>query len=155
MENKNKKLKKLKKRLDYIKKFYSINEEGILECDDNGRVLLYNVPLDEWHKRMWEWIATYSVNDVSKQMFIDANFGNKNATKHMLWYCGNCFACLYNQIVSDVYDGDCELCPICEYKYQKGCLDGLYYEYVTTSTEDQIKKHNLTKEIAELDWKWK
>ena len=154
MENKNRKVKELKEKLDYIKKLYDINEEGVLECDDKGRVLLCGIALDEWHKRMWEWIATYSVYNVTKEMFIDANFENKNAIKYMLWCYDDCFACLYNQII-DVNDENCELCPICKFEYRNGCLDGLYYEYVTTSIEEQIKKSNLAKKIAELDWEWK
>lgn len=91
---------------------------------------------------------------VTKQMFIDANFKNENAIKYMLWVWGNCFACLYDKIVND---GNCESCPICKYKYQNDdrCLNGLYYEYVTTSRKEQTKKSNLAKKIAELDWEWK
>lgn len=150
MENKSKKLKELKERLNYIKKLYNINEEGVLECDDKGHVLLCSIPLDKWHKRMWEWLAGWA----TKQMFIDANFENENAAKYMLWCCGNCFACLYDQIVSDEH---CELCPICKYEYQDehGCLNGLFYEYVITSRKEQTKKSNLAKKIAELDWEWK
>ena len=154
MENKNRKVKELKEKLDYIKKLYDINEEGVLECDDKGRVLLCNIPLNEWHKRMWEWLATYSAYDVTHQMFVDANLENKNTIKYMLWCCGNCFACLYNEIVNGEGE-NCELCPICKNEYRNGCLDGLYYEYVTTSRKEQTKKSNLAKKIAELDWEWK
>lgn len=152
MENKNKKVKKLKEKLDYIKKCYDINEEGVLECDDKGRVLLYNIALDEWYKRMWKWLATYSSYNVTKKMFIDANFEDENTIRYMLRCCGNCFACLYNHIVGGE---DCELCPIDEFKYQNGCLDGLYNEYMTISRKEQAKKSNLAKKIAELDWEWK
>lgn len=154
MENKSTKLKELKERLNYIKKLYNINEEGVLELDNKGRVLLCSIPLDEWHNRMWKWLADYGVNGATKQMFIDANFENENAFKYMLWVWGNCFACLYDKIVND---GNCESCPICKYEYQNDdkCLNGLYYEYVTTSRKEQTKKSNLAKKIAELDWEWK
>lgn len=87
-------------------------------------------------------------------MFVDANFENKNAIKYMLWCCGNCFACLYKQIIN-VDGGSCELCPIGKFGYCNGCLDGLYGKYMTTSREEQTKKSNLAKKIAELDWEWK
>lgn len=155
MENKSKKLKRLKERLSYIKKLYNIDEDDVLECDDAGQILLYNIPLDEWHKRMWEWIATYETNGATKEMFIDANFKDESMIKPMLWICGDCFACIYNHIVNDEYVENCELCPICKHEYQNGCLDGLYYEYVTTPRTEQTKRYNLAKEIAELNWEWK
>lgn len=80
-------------------------------------------------------------------MFIDINFKDESMAK-----CGDCFACLYIHIVNDDHNENYELCPICKCAHQNGCLDGLYYEYVTTPRTERAKQSNLAKKIAKLDW---
>lgn len=79
------------------------------------------IPLDEWHKRMWEQLQEGKTR--TKMSFILETFNKVGdvALKSVMILKSCCFACLYDSIL---FTGTCKLCPIGSCT-QNGCLDGL------------------------------
>lgn len=141
-------------KLEKFKKEYCLNDDD-LTLDIDNQVLLCGVPLDEWHKRMWDWLVIYGQDGATKRMFIDANFEDGSNIRRAMILSADCFACLYDKIFNEK-DG-CELCPIGRFDEENdlGCLDGLFFNYVATLKEEESRQYNLAKRIANLNWKWK
>lgn len=141
------------KQLEKFRRECNLSEEELCEGRGN-RILLNGISLDEWHKRMWDWLAIYGAHGGTEKMFIDANFDDGHIRNAMM-LSANCFACLYNNIFNE--KDECELCPIGKFDEDggSGCLDGLYVDYRMTPKKEKNKKYNLAKKIKNLNWKWK
>lgn len=140
-------------QLEKFRKEFNLNEEELCEGRGN-RILLNGISLDEWHRRMWDWLAIYGVDGGTKQMFIDANFDD-GCIRTVMISSANCFACLYDNIFNE--KDECELCPIGKFDEdgESGCLDGLYVDYEMTPKEEKNRKHKLARKIENLNWEWK
>ena len=104
------------------------------------------IPLDEWHKRMWEQLQEGKTR--TKMSFILETFNEVGdvALKSVMILKSCCFACLYDSIL---FTGTCKLCPIGSCT-QNGCLDGLYLSYVSAKNEKD--RCTFANQIANLEW---
>lgn len=101
----------------------------------------------EWlkhkHYELWDWLGEHPDKSKDDWFKLDENKGLDIAC--------NCFACHFDDMCGE---NNCTYCPICKNAETRGCLDGLYREYISAKAIGGKKKKviRLTKQIRDLPW---
>ena len=140
------------KKIELIRKEFGIKLKDLYLKDD--KIYLCGKPLDKWHREMWDWIAESGDAEIGKCDFVSEHFDDKNVIE-LLNVNSYCFGCLYVDIVEDKNSDDvCDYCPLCDYKENRGCCNGLYVLHVECLSDPELRKE-VARHIANLEWEWK
>lgn len=99
--------------------------------------------LKQKHYELWDWLGKHPDKSKDDWFKLDENKGLDIAC--------NCFACHFDDMCGA---NNCTYCPICKNAETRGCLDGLYKEYISAKAIGGKKKKviRLTKQIRDLPW---
>lgn len=121
------------------------------------KIILLDKPISEWHKEMWRWLSENPHK--TKQDFLDLAFKDHPEILRGLKNASNCFACLYDNIMSISLGEEikCSHCPICEALDKEGWVrcDGIYFAWGQCRIHGEFSRASeFAKTISELEWEW-
>lgn len=124
----------------------------MIKIDPKKYPVLASKPLEQWHKEMWKYLATFPQLD--KCDFIQSVFTDKEVK--LLYGSWDCFACLFADR-KRTRDNSCEYCPLCNYgQYGLNCLHGLFDRWIKAKeNKDFEEASNIATQISNLVWRVK
>ena len=123
--------------------FKSYHEKDIVYKRSEQK-LWNGMTYEEAHRALWNALADGEVT--TKREWFELHKGEEPTPKD------KCFACAVAASNSGDKYNRCQHCPLCEYKSNHNCLDGLYNEWQRAKGFEKFK---LAHEIANLPWKEK
>lgn len=129
---------------DAFNAIWDIDEDIVYQRQEQK--LWNGMTYEEAHRKLWNALADGEVKD--KREWFRINNKNKEQIPK-----DDCFACEVARCHSiKDFNNICRYCPLCEYKQDGPCLDGLYLKWTNAKGFEKFK---LAHEIANLPWKEK